>query len=268
MEAVRARPGGNGLKGLITALCVVALALGHWTSVAAQNYPRGSSASEVTPDSGASSTLEMPTETTPIVGATGNPSAQPTAAPSIADTPCVTCDENPETFGGEAAIPTDMAGYEAQDFDLDPDEVATSWIGLSLARDRRKLKSGGYASGLLIVEVQANSPAARAGLQPPLEGKARTAAEVVAVAAGMVFPPVLFGAAIIHSTHLDESYDMIIGVDGDRITDIADFENHMGAVHPGEVVYLNLVRNGLRLQVPVFIPADMDAQRQQALTRY
>jgi S1-C subfamily serine protease len=159
-----------------------------------------------------------------------------------------------------------MTSYGTQDFELDADEVTNSWIGLSLAPDRRKLKSGGYADGLLIVDVQANSPAAEAGLEPPLEGKARVAAEVAATAAGMVFPPAIVGAAIIRSTKLDESYDMIIGVDGDRITDISDFENHLRGVRPGEVVYLNLVRNGIRRQVPVSIPAEMDTS-EQALTR-
>jgi S1-C subfamily serine protease len=149
-----------------------------------------------------------------------------------------------------------MASFDAEDSDFDPDEVATSWIGLSLTRDHRKLNSGAYANGLLIVDVQTGSLAASAGLQPPTEGKARTAAEVASMATGMLFPPALVGAAIIQSTELDESYDMIIGVDGDRVTSIREFDDHLRIAQPGEVVYLNIVRNGVRLQVPISIPAN------------
>ena len=105
--------------------------------------------------------------------------------------------------------------------------------------------------------MQAGSPAAKAGLQRPIEGKAREAAEMATLAAGMVFPPAMVGVAIISSTQLDQSYDMIIGVDGDRITNILDFENHLRTVQPGEIIYLNIVRNGIRRQVPVYIPPDI-----------
>jgi PDZ domain len=60
----------------------------------------------------------------------------------------------------------------------------------------------------------------------------------------------------VNSTQLDESYDMIIGIDGYRIMTLADFEEHLCPVRAGEIVYLNVLRNGLRLQVPVVIPSD------------
>jgi hypothetical protein len=37
---------------------------------------------------------------------------------------------------------------------------------------------------------------------------------------------------------------------------LADFEEHLCPVRAGEIVYLNVLRNGLRLQVPVVIPSD------------
>jgi S1-C subfamily serine protease len=153
-----------------------------------------------------------------------------------------------------------MASYPPPDSEFDADEVTTSWFGLSFVQDRRKLKSGGYANGLLIVDVQANSPAAKAGLQPPIEGKAREAAEMATLAAGVVFPPAMLGVAVISSTQLDQSYEMIIGVDGDRITNILDFDNHLRVVQPGEIIYLNIVRDGIRQQVPVYIPPDTDTR--------
>lgn len=154
-------------------------------------------------------------------------------------------------------MPSDVANYAVQDSEFDLDDVATSWIGLSLSRDRRRLKSGAYASGLLVIAVEAGSPAANAGLQPPIEGKVRKVVEMATLAAGMAFAPAMIGAAIVNSTQLDESYDMIIGVDGNRIMNVVDFEDHLCTVRPGEIVYLNIVRNGLRQQVPVSIPLDM-----------
>jgi PDZ domain len=70
----------------------------------------------------------------------------------------------------------------------------------------------------------------------------------------MVFPPAMVGVAVISSAEFDQSYDMIIGVDGDRITNVPDFEDHLCMVQSGEIVYLSIVRNGQRRQVPVFIP--------------
>jgi hypothetical protein len=257
MKVVRAWGGRNRLKGLVAAFCAAAIALGSSMPAAAQNYGGRSSAEEDaatagTSDPGAPSTLEMPTETRQVVDAT----EQPPAAPSVTETPCAKCDEDPNAPVREAAIPPDTATYEAQDSEFDADELATSWIGLSLTRDRRKLKSGEYTDGLLILGVQADSPAAKAGLQPPIEGKARTAAEVATLVAGIVFPPAMVGVALIRSSQSGESYDMIIGVDGDRITNIVDFENHLRIVQPGQVVYLSIVRDGFRRQVPVSIPRD------------
>jgi S1-C subfamily serine protease len=47
---------------------------------------------------------------------------------------------------------------------------------------------------------------------------------------------------------------MIIGVDGTRVTDLPDLENSLRDVQPGETVYLSLIHNGAREQLPVLIP--------------
>ena len=56
---------------------------------------------------------------------------------------------------------------------------------------------------------------------------------------------------MIDYTEVGESYDMIIGVDGSRVTNFADFEERMRNVQPGELVYFSVVRNGKRIQIPV-----------------
>ena len=54
---------------------------------------------------------------------------------------------------------------------------------------------------------------------------------------------------------LGESYDLIIGVDGTRVTNYLDFEDRLRDIQPGEIVYLSIVRDGKRLQVPVHVQA-------------
>ncbi len=46
---------------------------------------------------------------------------------------------------------------------------------------------------------------------------------------------------------------MTIGADGSRVTNFMDFYDRRRDVQPGEVVYLNLLRNGRRVQVPAQI---------------
>jgi PDZ domain len=260
MKAGGLCPKRDRLNRLLLIPFVTALVLGVWRPAAAWEGEPISTETAIsdidspsqlnTPGSSVSSTVEVPTRKVPDRNA--NDTEHPIAAPP---TPlCASCDVDPDTPVGDVQSPNGVVSYEAQRSGFDSEEIESSWIGLSLSKTRRKLSSGGYANGLLIVDVQPQSPAARAGLQPSTEGKARTAVEVAAMAAGMMFPPAMLGVAIIRSTHVDESYDMIIGIDGDRVANFDDFEAHLRIVEPGETVYLNIVRNGARLQVPVSIP--------------
>jgi PDZ domain len=270
MNTVREWHKGSRLNGALVALCMTALYLGPWSLAAAQTHAGKSPAEDAmtggassdtdsldapgTQDSTTFSTYEAPTVVTPVAAGSDNRSPPP-AAPSSGELfPSAGCDPDQDTSVGDAGILPGPASYMAQNPDIDGDDVVTSWIGVGLSPDSRKLKSGEYVDGLLIVDVQAGSPAAKAGLQPPIEGKVRTAAEIATLAAGVVFPPAMVGVAVISSAQFDQSYDMIIGVDGDRITNVPDFEDHLCMVRSGEIVYLSIVRNGQRRQVPVFIP--------------
>jgi S1-C subfamily serine protease len=53
------------------------------------------------------------------------------------------------------------------------------------------------------------------------------------------------------------AYDLIIGVDGSRVTNFLDFYDCMRDVQPGEIVYLNILRNGRRVQMPVRITTSL-----------
>jgi len=141
-----------------------------------------------------------------------------------------------------------------QQFDNDG-ELSTPF-GMQLREAKRTLKSGEDADGLLITEVQKGSPAAAAGLRPyshvvhdALAGAAMVGAMVPGGQPAILLIPML------DMFQIGESYDMIIGVDGSRVTNFLDFQDRMRDLQPGEIVYLSVVRNGKRLQVTIPITA-------------
>ena len=129
----------------------------------------------------------------------------------------------------------------------------TSPLGVELREDRTTLRSGETINGLAVVSIAEGSPAARAGLRP-YSGAAHAVLEGATMAASLVFPPAIVALTIIDQTHVGESYDLIIGVDGTRVCDLLQFEDQTRALRPGETVYLNIVRDGARLQIPVNLP--------------
>ncbi len=132
----------------------------------------------------------------------------------------------------------------------------TSPIGLGLKEARRKLTSGQEADGLLVVEVRKGSPAASAGLHAYNRVGKNVATAVAMAAAVAVMPPAALLIPLIDAVPVGESYAMIIGVDGTRVSNFLDFQDRMQNLKPGETVYFSIVRNGHRMQVAVAIPKD------------
>ncbi len=125
-----------------------------------------------------------------------------------------------------------------------------SLFGMDLRIERRKAEK--EIQGLLVVDLAPGSPGATAGLHPYRQ-PARDFLDGVGMLAAMAFPPAAAVVPIVESVPLGEAYDLIIGVDGARVTNFMDFYDSMRDVQPGEVVYLNLLRNGRRVQVAVQI---------------
>jgi hypothetical protein len=130
----------------------------------------------------------------------------------------------------------------------------TSPLGMKVREDRRKVNDSGEADGLLIVDVVAGSPAAKAGLHS-YHRVMRDALETAAIAGSLFFPPAVLMVPVLDQVHVGESYDMIIAVDGNRVTNLLDLQDRLRDVQPGEIVYLTVVRNGQRVQIPVQVPA-------------
>jgi S1-C subfamily serine protease len=129
-----------------------------------------------------------------------------------------------------------------------------SLIGLTLREDRRQLKSGATARGLLIVAVSKGSPAANAGLA----GLRITPKEVVSgiVAAGsLAFPPAILLLLVTDLLPNGVGGDLIIATDGSRVRTRLDYQNEIRDAQRGEIVYLTIVRGGVPKQVVVPIPA-------------
>ena len=160
----------------------------------------------------------------------------------------------------------DIAKYQAEQSGMPPSQLMQGYnndgelstpFGMQLREAKRTLKSGEDADGLLITTVQKGGPAATAGLHP-YNHTVHDALAGAAIAASLV----PFGqAAILLIPAMDmmqvgESYDMIIGVDGSRVTNFLDFQDRMRDLQPGEIIYLSIVRNGKRLQVTLPVTAD------------
>lgn len=129
-----------------------------------------------------------------------------------------------------------------------------SEIGAELVEAQHRIDSGRVADGLLVVRVVRGSPADKAGLRA-FHRTTHAVLTGATLAAAMVFPPAILALPVIEYTRVGESYDMIIGIDGMRVTNFIDFEDEMRKARPGEIIYLSVIRNGKRIQIRVPIPS-------------
>lgn len=125
-----------------------------------------------------------------------------------------------------------------------------SVFGIDLRLDSRRVEK--EIPGLLVVDVAPGSPGATAGLHP-FRQPARDVLNGVGMLAAMAFPPAMAVVPIVEAVPLHEKYDLIIGVDGVRVASFLGLYEQVRNVRPGEVVYLNVLRNGQRVQIPMLV---------------
>lgn len=210
--------------------------------------------------------LKLPTYTVPAVPSIDNPGndAVITSPPGMQEIPQAMPEEDPVAMVPPNTLPQmdDLNSYMKEDFepgmggprDFLPEGVEISPIGLEMRQSHCRLKTGETAEGLLILNVVKNSAAAKAGLRS-YKRAGHNVLEGLAIGAAMVFPPAILAVPVIDYTEVGESYDVIIGIDGARVSTIVDFEYQMHSIQPGQIVYFNVVRSGKRIQIPVPVPA-------------
>jgi hypothetical protein len=95
--------------------------------------------------------------------------------------------------------------------------------------------------GLEVMEVDADSPASRAGL------KARTPMTTVGASgatAGELLGPLdaALRPLLAKSGQLGQDGDLIVSIDDHRVTSDSDLPDHLAQLHPGDIVYLTVLR--------------------------
>ena len=123
-----------------------------------------------------------------------------------------------------------------------------SVFGIELRLDSRKVEKD--IPGLLVVDVAPGSPGAAVGLRP-FRQTTRDVLNGVGMLAAMAFPPAMVVVPIVEAVPLHENYDLIIGVDGVRVDSFLGFYEQVRNVRHGETIYLNLLRDGRRVQIPM-----------------
>jgi S1-C subfamily serine protease len=144
-----------------------------------------------------------------------------------------------------------------------PNAYDCPWLGIEVKNGESTLKNRRSFDGVEILAVLPRSPGADAGLQGE-RLQVQAALTVGLFAASMFFPPALLGAALLGSTGLGKSQEFIIAVDGDRTHDVTELREALDKAETGEVVYLTVVRDGERNQIPVALPGQTPVNEKDA----
>jgi hypothetical protein len=259
---------GASLAAMLLVLFASALVSAQSTDTTASETWKSAAASAAAASSNAAGPTNLvPTEdvqaavpdTAEILPAASSPSGAALDKQTAANSQTAADSQPPNESNDIARYTEEQSGLPPQQMmqqQFDDDGELSTPFGMQLREAKRSLKTGEEADGLLITAVEKGSPAAAAGLHPysHMVHDALAGAAVV----GSLMP---FGqAAILLIPALDmmqvgESYDMIIGVDGSRVTNFLDYQDRMRDLQPGEIVYLSVVRNGKRLQVTLPVTA-------------
>jgi hypothetical protein len=176
-------------------------------------------------------------------GVVENPAKAPASAAQPADPDQYDSQTNPNTVDGSARF-ADLDQFIAND------DVYQSPIGALLQHNCVELTTRQVACGLAVLEVRPGSAAAMAGIRP-YSGLVHTLLGATVVGASMFFPPAFAAIGLVENNHVGERFDLIIGVDGHRVRGIADFQGAIAEARVGDILYVTIVRDGKRLQLPI-----------------
>lgn len=155
----------------------------------------------------------------------------PTSPPAVETPPEPAADANlnndamPADDGTTAAPPTPCRPY----------------LGIGVQTIYSNDRPGGLVTGLEVVSVDRNSPAATAGLRG--RGKMTSVGESGATVGGLMPPLNLFVMPLLKKTgSLGEGGDLIVAIDDRRVANDLDLQSELEALKPGDTIYLTIVR--------------------------
>jgi hypothetical protein len=170
---------------------------------------------------GGDQTLEIP----PTTPSSGQPSTEaPTAPPQNAPEPDLGSDNAP--------LPADLPAPE--------NNGPRPYLGISVLY-AVSTRDGQQVSGLEVMDVDADSPASRAGL------KSRTPMTTIGASgatAGELLGPLdaALRPLLVKSGQLGEDGDLIVAIDDHRVTSDSDLPDRLSRLHPGDIIYLTVLR--------------------------
>jgi hypothetical protein len=102
-------------------------------------------------------------------------------------------------------------------------------------------RDGQQVSGLEVMDVDADSPASRAGL------KSRTPMTTIGASgatAGELLGPLdaALRPLLVKSGQLGQDGDLIVAIDDHRVTSDSDLPDRLSRLHPGDIIYLTVLR--------------------------
>lgn len=123
-------------------------------------------------------------------------------------------------------------------------------LGIEVMNGRTKLNDGRSIAGVRIIRVHSYDVGAAAGL------RSQNAAIPLLLTTGLVvgsmfFPPAILGVFLVQQSGIGESYDLIIAADGQRTHKVTELAEALREAVRGELVYLVIVRKGVRKNVVV-----------------
>jgi len=188
----------------------------------------------------------------------------PPAAPAAAQ-PSVVVPRAPDQSAPQPDLGSDNAPLPA-DLPAPENTGPRPYLGISVLYTV-SMRDGQQVNGLEVMDVDADSPASRAGL------KARTPMTTIGASgatAGELLGPLdaALKPLLAKSGQLGEDGDLIVAIDDHRVTSDSDLPDHLGRLHPGDIIYLTVLRQqrggtykAVKLPVTLGFPKSANATR-------
>jgi hypothetical protein len=178
---------------------------------------------------GATKSIPAGGDQTLVIPPTAPPPAQPNAEePRAPEQNAPT----PDLGSDNAPLPADLPAPESNG--------PRPYLGISVLYTVAT-RDGQRVGGLEVMDVDADSPASRAGLRSrtPMSTIGASGATV-----GELLGPLdaAMRPLLAKSGQLGEDGDLIVAIDDHRVTNDSDLPDHLSRLHPGDIIYLTVLR--------------------------